>query len=98
KLGGNEEFTAFPTGIHPGDVLTQFGFDGGHRETPAEPGVYAVVASAYSEDARHMGAEHLLYIGSAKNIRARVNSSGHWYSKLYRRLKGANVYTRHLVY
>jgi len=96
KLGGDEEFPAFPKGA-PGDVLTQFGFDGGHEATPTGPGVYAVVAVAYSDNARHMGAEHLLYIGSAKNIRARLHSRDHWYNKLYKRMRGANVYTRHLV-
>ena len=99
ELGGFEYYPSFPKGCVNGDRLTQYGFDFGHKDTPNDAGVYAVVAFGYNEDvAPHIfGSEHLLYIGSSKNIRKRLFTPGHWYDRCYERLGGSIVYTRHLI-
>lgn len=58
---------------------------------PCRPGVYAVCALVTKSDptvfgAEPVGASHLLYIGSAKNIKKRVLSTGHPYQRCVDRL------------
>ena len=88
------------------DRLTQYGFgywsdmaahiaDGGHwkwLKHPPLPGVYAitVVACDYVGHRVPKGAEHLLYIGCAKNIAKRLASPDHWYNKIVRRFHNAD--------
>lgn len=99
ELGGLEGYPAFPKETVNGDRLTQYGFDYGSKATPTEAGVYAVVAFAYdpNKHASLVGSEHLLYIGSSKNIQKRVFHTDHWYTKCYNRFQGSIVYTRHLL-
>lgn len=99
QLGGCDEFPAYP--IAPkwaGDRLTQYGFDNGFDVHPPKcAGLYAVVCAKMGFDGKefyHIGAEHILYIGVAKNIHKRVKSANHWPRKLNDRF---GAYTRHLI-
>ena len=83
------------------DRLSQYGFhywsdmvahitDGYHwrwLEHPPLPGVYAitVVACRYDGQRIPIGAEHILYIGCAKNIASRITSTDHWYRRILER-------------
>lgn len=60
---------------------------------PEKAGVYAVCACHWQEPFR----EHLLYIGSARNIRKRVMNPNHVYRRLYDRANGWLIYTRSFV-
>lgn len=61
---------------------------------PPLPGVYAIttVACDYVNGSRiPKGAEHLLYIGSAKNISKRLAHPEHWIHEIMRRLHNGDV-------
>ena len=56
-------------------------------EMPTFSGVYAVTAIQQGRywGSPPVGALHILYIGSAKNIAARVETPGHWYQRVLER-------------
>jgi excinuclease UvrABC nuclease subunit len=59
---------------------------------PIAPGVYAVcLFNPYIKK------ERILYIGSSKNIRARVTQERHPYYNLYRRFINWPVYTKSII-
>lgn len=53
---------------------------------PSCPGIYAVVVRNFS-----FGSEHVLYVGSAANIRERVRGHLHPYGVVYERLGSAYI-------
>lgn len=57
---------------------------------PPCPGVYAVCVR---NRLHHAGAEHIIYIGAASDVRRRVTNPRHYYRIAYDRLPGL-VYTR----
>lgn len=90
-----------------GDRLSQYGFDywsdlmphipgdmKPEERHPRRPGVYAISTVALGVVdglLRPVGAQHLLYIGSAKNIKSRLESSNHWLRTLEDRFSGPDV-------
>ena len=103
-LGGNQYFPAYTERPRsPGDNLTMYGFRywmehatfsrfDDEWKLPTFSGVYAV-ATVYPGpmvDGLTTGAFHLLYIGSAKNIAARIEGDrDHWYHRACERLTEA---------
>ena len=62
---------------------------------PNEPGVYAVLIRNYSSES---GESHIIYIGSSKNIRKRVDvGRGHYYRKVYERFPDKIVFVKFFV-
>lgn len=91
NVGGNDEFPAyvFPSIRHHGERLIQYGFI--HKQWEEEepwpplPGVYAISALQMEFDGKQyaaIGSEHILYVGSSQNIRARLYNNHPWYDRL----------------
>jgi len=92
QMGGIGEFPAFQPSKCPGDRLTEYGFcrfpDSMYFDEVrdefryhARPGVYAVWAVSHSREADGYvfpQQQHVLYIGSSKNVRSRIETPGHW--------------------
>ena len=82
---GSNDYPSFPTTpARPGDRLTQYGFDLADGPCPDYAGVYAIVSRAYVFGPHVKAHDHLLYIGSAKNIRKRLNGANHPIKKFRR--------------
>ena len=62
------------------------GFEFSPFGPPDEPGVYMIVGLMNFQNSAHS-----LYIGSAKNIYKRVNSTAHPYRKMYERMSSVTV-------
>lgn len=60
------------------------------NDYPPFPGVYAITTVAHigrTWDENVLGAQHLLYIGSAKNIDQRLKHPNHWLQRIVDRFK-----------
>lgn len=98
NVGGIGPYQAYPSKARfIGDRLTQYGFkyDFEHEyneidemSIPRGAGVYAITAINvyHRETGTETGYGHLMYIGSARNIAARVTQPTHWWAKCMRRL------------
>lgn len=95
SVGGCDDFPAFnpPDNRQHGERLMQYGFiakqwDPDGEPWPALPGVYAisVLQLCFSDGVwTANGSEHVLYIGSSRNIQARLRNNHPWHEKIQER-------------
>jgi hypothetical protein len=109
NVGGGDGFPAFhpPVAEHHGERLLQYGFtsvqwDPEGEPWPDLPGVYSIsVLQLFTIGnlCHGAGSEHVLYIGSSGNIRARLRNNHPWYQRIEKRFfdMDQNLFVRYKV-